>query len=89
MLAVDPWKPVTVDQPDGSWEGWLLAWRRDEAGAWRAYVRYSRAPGMQHQHWISASEVRPAGLSACIGPARARPLTAGPSGADLPPLRVD
>jgi hypothetical protein len=60
MLLVEPSRPVVVTQHDGSWPGRLLAWRRDEAGAWRAYVRYSRAPGMQHQHWISASEVRPA-----------------------------
>jgi hypothetical protein len=60
MLAVDPWKPVMVDQSDGSWQGWLLAWRRDEVGAWLAYVRYRREPGMQHQHWISAGDVRPA-----------------------------
>jgi hypothetical protein len=56
VLVVDPPKPVTVEQSDGVWPGWLLAWRRTDTG-WRGYVRYRRGPGMNHVHWVGAEDV--------------------------------
>jgi hypothetical protein len=53
VLTVDPPKPVTVEQPDGTWPGWLSAWRRTDTG-WRAYVAYLRGTGLNHVHWVEA-----------------------------------
>jgi len=58
VLTVDPPKPVTVEQPDGTWPGWLSAWRRTDTG-WRAYVAYLRGTGLNHVHWVEADRVRP------------------------------
>jgi hypothetical protein len=58
VLTVDPWQAVTVTQADGMWPGWLLGWRRDATG-WRAFVRYRRGPGLNHEHWVGAGEVTP------------------------------
>jgi len=56
MLPVDPPRPVTVQQPDGTWPGWLSAWRRTDTG-WRAHVAYRRGPGMTHVQWVDAGDV--------------------------------
>ena len=55
--SVGPPRPVEVLH-EGAWiAGWLLAYRRDSTG-WRAYVRYSTAPGMTYVQWRPELEVR-------------------------------
>ncbi len=44
--------PVLVTVEAGTFPGFAEAWR-DE----RVYVRYSSSPGMQHLHWVDASQV--------------------------------
>ena len=56
MLVVDPPKPVTVEQSDGVWPGWVSAWRRTDTG-WRAYVQYQHGPNTSYVHWVMAADV--------------------------------
>ncbi|HEY5186976.1 MAG TPA: hypothetical protein VIM19_19225 [Actinomycetes bacterium] len=53
-------KPVVVAQPDGEFEGSLLAWQRPahRCDPWRALLQYHRGIGLQHYPWVSEGEVR-------------------------------
>jgi hypothetical protein len=47
--------------PDGNWyAGELQAWRKDDDGAWLAFVLYGVAPGIRYLEWTEAERVRPA-----------------------------
>jgi hypothetical protein len=43
---------VLVSIGGGVWPGFAEAWRDD-----RVMVRYSIGPGLQHLHWVDASQV--------------------------------
>jgi hypothetical protein len=56
-ILLDEPRPVEVLH-DGAWlAGWLTAYRRDRDG-WRAFVRYSSAPGMQYVQWRAGDDIR-------------------------------
>ena len=59
MLAVDPPKAISVTLFDGTWPGWLSAWRHTDTG-WRAFVQYRRGPGVTHMHRVEAATLTPA-----------------------------
>jgi hypothetical protein len=50
--------PVLVER-DGQWhEGWIEH-RRQIAGVWQAWVRYSTAPGYSYVDWVTYDRLRP------------------------------
>ena len=59
-MILDTPKRVVVTQPDGEFDGSLLAWQRPahRGEPWRALVQYHRGVGLQHHHWVTQAEVR-------------------------------
>ncbi|MGZ4556825.1 MAG: hypothetical protein ACXVXZ_13960 [Mycobacteriaceae bacterium] len=51
-VKANPAVPVTVRAKDGTWPGFVEAWRGQ-----RVYVTWTTGPGRNHLGWLDAGEV--------------------------------